>query len=129
MALLLACLNVRVCICVSKRERASLCFHSISFGACFDVLAHVQAILGLGLREAERSPDHDYQYGYGRAAFFYSLLTALSTFGFGAIYTVYQGVDVLMHPQHNLQTLPETWAILGSGYVDMCMVYICLCRY
>lgn len=50
-----------------------------------------KAILGFGLREAERSPDRNYQYGYGRAAFFYSLLTALSTFGFGAVYTFVSG--------------------------------------
>ena len=72
-----------------------------------------QAILSFGLREAERQPDKSYQYGYGRAAFFYSLLTALSTFGFGAMYTFYQGVHVLLDPAPNLQTLPETWAILG----------------
>ncbi len=42
---------------------------------------------GFGLRTAERTPDKSHQYGYGRAAFFFSLLFALSTFGFGSIYT------------------------------------------
>jgi zinc transporter 9 len=89
----------------SVGTRISYCqaYHALSF----------KAILGFGLREAERQPDKSYQYGYGRAAFFYSLLTALSTFGFGAMYTFYQGVHVLIDPAPNLQTLPETWAILG----------------
>jgi divalent metal cation (Fe/Co/Zn/Cd) transporter len=74
---------------------------------------HWQAILGFGLREAERSPDTSYQYGYGRAAFFYSLLTALSTFGFGSVYTFYQGCSALLAPQE-LHACPETWAVLGA---------------
>ncbi|EDQ87813.1 uncharacterized protein MONBRDRAFT_9689 [Monosiga brevicollis MX1] len=91
--------------------------HSAMFSEAVHTLVDVgnQAILGWGLREAERSPDRSYQYGYGRAAFFYSLLTALSTFGFGAMYTFYQGTTVLLAPPEELQTLPETWAILGAG--------------
>jgi len=52
-----------------------------------------QAILGWGLREASKRPDKEHQYGYGRAAFFYSLLTALSTFGFGALYTRWAAIS------------------------------------
>ena len=76
-----------------------------------------QAILGYGLREASRAPDRTYHYGYGRAAFFYSLLTAVSTFGFGAIGTFYNGVEVLIYPPNSLEVLPETWAVLGLAFV------------
>jgi zinc transporter 9 len=75
-----------------------------------------QAILAYGLREAARAPDKRYQYGYGRAAFFYSLLSALSTFGFGACLTLYQGVDAVVHPAELLEPLPETWAVLAVSF-------------
>eukprot|EP00730_Choanoeca_flexa_P003621 TRINITY_DN11456_c1_g3_i1.p1 TRINITY_DN11456_c1_g3~~TRINITY_DN11456_c1_g3_i1.p1 ORF type:complete len:889 (+),score=222.67 TRINITY_DN11456_c1_g3_i1:1-2667(+) len=93
--------------------------HSAMFSEAVHTMVDVgnQAILSFGLREAERQPDKSYQYGYGRAAFFYSLLTALSTFGFGALYTLYQGVHVLIDPHPDLQTLPETWAILGVSFL------------
>ncbi|EGD77827.1 hypothetical protein PTSG_08918 [Salpingoeca rosetta] len=91
--------------------------HSAMLSEAIHTLVDVgnQAILGYGLMEAERSPDRKHQYGYGRAAFFYSLLTAMSTFGFGALYTGYQGVHSLLHPPTELSSLPETWAILAVG--------------
>ena len=93
--------------------------HSAMFTEAVHTLVDVgnQAILGWGLREAEQMPDAKHQYGYGRAAFFYSLLTALSTFGFGAMYTFYNGVSVLINPPTQLEVLPETWAILGISFI------------
>ena len=81
-----------------------------------------QAILGFGLRKAEQTPDQLYQYGYGRSAFFFSLLSALGTFGFGALYTGFHGLDTLINPPEALVALPETWAVLAAsclvdGYV------------
>ena len=58
--------------------------HSAMFTEAIHTLVDVgnQAVLGYGLREASKAPDNRYQYGYGRAAFFYSLLSALTTFGY-----------------------------------------------
>ena len=78
---------------------------------CVDVAN--QAMLGYGLREASKAPDSLYQYGYGRSAFFYSLLSALTTFGVGAVYTFYQGVDVLLHPPELHDPTIETWSVLA----------------
>ena len=55
-----------------------------------------QILLGYGFREAEKNPDRNFHYGYGRAAFFWSLISALSTFGFGAVYTGLTGLENLM---------------------------------
>eukprot|EP00039_Didymoeca_costata_P015193 m.254337 g.254337 ORF g.254337 m.254337 type:complete len:874 (+) comp16171_c0_seq4:403-3024(+) len=89
--------------------------HQSMFSEAIHTLVDVgnQAILAYGLREASKAPDKSYQYGYGRAAFFYSLLTALSTFGFGAVYTFLEGVHVLTHPPDLLPPVMETWAVLA----------------
>eukprot|EP00051_Salpingoeca_urceolata_P016519 m.220319 g.220319 ORF g.220319 m.220319 type:complete len:148 (-) comp18701_c0_seq12:352-795(-) len=76
-----------------------------------------QAILRVGLLQAERVPDHAYQYGYGRAAFFYSLIAALSTFGFGSLYTLYEGIHVLLSPPEALVTSYWTSAVLGFSFL------------
>jgi zinc transporter 9 len=89
--------------------------HSAMLSEAIHTLVDVvnQMILGYGLREASKAPDKSYQYGYGRAAFFYSLLSALSTFGFGAVFTFAHGVDTLITPPEALATAPETWGVLG----------------
>jgi len=115
---LLLSLAGNVAICAAKFYAWSRSGHQAMFSEAVHTLVDVgnQAILAYGLREAAKAPDNRYQYGYGRAAFFYSLLSALSTFGFGAIYTAYQGVDVLMHPPEALVTHSETWAVLALAF-------------
>eukprot|EP00040_Diaphanoeca_grandis_P012615 m.63899 g.63899 ORF g.63899 m.63899 type:complete len:904 (-) comp23361_c0_seq1:265-2976(-) len=114
---LLLSLFGNMAICGAKFYGWSRTGHSAMLSEAVHTLVDVgnQAILGYGLREAGKAPDKFHQYGYGRAAFFYSLVTALSTFGFGAVYTAYHGVTVLLYPPEHLETLPETWAILGAS--------------
>jgi zinc transporter 9 len=89
--------------------------HSAMFTEAVHTLVDVanQCILAWGWREADRSPDSKHQYGYGRAAFFYSLLASLSTFGFGSLYTFYQGVHNIVSPQPELLADHWTWAVLS----------------
>lgn len=93
--------------------------HSSMFTEAVHTLVDVgnQTILGYGLRVADKTPDKSFQYGYGRAAFFFSLLSALSTFGFGSLYTGYHGLDTLLNPPEALVALPETWAVLGVSFL------------
>ena len=91
--------------------------HSAMFTEAIHTLVDVgnQAILRIGLRQVQRSPDSRFQYGYGRAAFFFSLLSALSTFGFGAVYTFYEGVQHILHPQTEALSPMWTWGVLGTS--------------
>eukprot|EP00041_Stephanoeca_diplocostata_P040541 m.1639860 g.1639860 ORF g.1639860 m.1639860 type:complete len:847 (+) comp38395_c0_seq1:287-2827(+) len=112
-------LGGNVAIALAKFYAYTRTGHSAMFSEAVHTLVDVgnQVVLAYGLREASRAPDSRHQYGYGRAAFFYSLLSALSTFGFGAVYTFVQGLDMLHSPPaHQLETLPETWAVLGVAF-------------
>ena len=50
-----------------------------------------QALLILGVRQSAIAPDKSHQYGYGRAAFFWGLVSALGLFWCGAGVTIFHG--------------------------------------
>ena len=50
-----------------------------------------QAFLLLGLRHSQVAPDRTHQYGYGRAAFVWGLVSALGLFWCGAGVSVFHG--------------------------------------
>ena len=72
-----------------------------------------QAILLIGLREANKASDSRHPYGYGRAAFFWALVSALGLFWAGAGVTLYHGIEKLIHPPEIVSAGWETWGILG----------------
>lgn len=106
-------------IAATKFYAYSVTGHSAMFTEAVHTLVDVgnQAILQIGLRQVQRSPDSHYQYGYGRAAFFYSLITALSTFGFGSLYTFYEGVQHIITPQVEVMSPVWTWGVLGVSLI------------
>lgn len=53
-----------------------------------------QALLILGVRQSAIAPDRVHQYGYGRAAFFWGLVSALGLFWCGAGVTIFHGVCI-----------------------------------
>lgn len=53
-----------------------------------------QGLLLLGLYQAGEGPDRRHQYGYGRAAYFWSLISALGMFWLGAGVTLTHGIFV-----------------------------------
>jgi zinc transporter 9 len=72
-----------------------------------------QALLLLGLQHAERHADDRHQYGYGIAAFFWALVSALGIFFLGAGVTLYHGVHTITHPPEALHFGWITWGTLG----------------
>ncbi|TMW58687.1 hypothetical protein Poli38472_010246 [Pythium oligandrum] len=76
-----------------------------------------QAILVLGLHQAAGVPDKHHQYGYGRAAYFWSLISALGIFWLGAGVTVTHGIQTLMSPPEQLHLSWEIWTVLGGSFL------------
>ncbi|KAJ0412637.1 hypothetical protein ATCC90586_002267 [Pythium insidiosum] len=76
-----------------------------------------QAILILGLRQSAAVPDKHHQYGYGRAAYFWSLISALGIFWLGAGVTITHGVQTLLSPPPELALSWEVWAVLGGSFM------------
>jgi cation diffusion facilitator family transporter len=58
-----------------------------------------QLLLLLGMREAKRPESADHPLGHHRAAYFWSMVVALLLFFMGGAFSVYEGIERLLHPQ------------------------------
>jgi cation diffusion facilitator family transporter len=58
-----------------------------------------QLLLLKGVRATRRPPDRAHPLGYGRAMYFYSFIVALLLFFGGGVFSVYEGVHKLEHPE------------------------------
>jgi len=58
-----------------------------------------QLLLIVGLRRAKRPPSYDHPLGYGKSIYFWSFLVALILFSMGGMFSVYEGVHKLQHPE------------------------------
>lgn len=58
-----------------------------------------QGLLLLGLRQARSPPSPDYPLGYGKAIYFWSFLVAVMLFSVGGVFSLYEGLHKLQHPE------------------------------
>ena len=58
-----------------------------------------QALLLVGAKRADRPPDAEHPLGYGREAYFWAMLVAVLLFSMGGMFSVYEGVHKLRHPE------------------------------
>lgn len=65
-----------------------------SFADCFN-----QVFLLIGENRAKRPPTERYSFGFSREVFFWSLLVAVLLFFVGALFSVYEGVHKILHPE------------------------------
>jgi cation diffusion facilitator family transporter len=68
-----------------------------------------QGLLLLGMRQADRPPSDEYPLGWGRALYFWSFLVAILLFSVGGMFSIYEGIHKLNHPE------PLRWAWLAIG--------------
>ncbi|MDP1982448.1 MAG: cation diffusion facilitator family transporter [Sulfuritalea sp.] len=58
-----------------------------------------QLLLLLGLKQARRPASADFPLGHHRVTYFWSMIVALMLFFLGGAFSVYEGVERLLHPQ------------------------------
>lgn len=58
-----------------------------------------QLLLLLGMKEAKRPESDDHPLGHHRVTYFWSMVVALLLFFMGGAFSVYEGVERLLHPQ------------------------------
>ena len=58
-----------------------------------------QLLLLLGIKQSQRPPDERHPLGYGRNMYFYSFIVALLLFSGGGMFSIYEGVHKLRHPE------------------------------
>jgi len=75
-----------------------------------------QALLYLGLRRSSRKADTDHHFGYGQEQYFWNLVSAVTIFFLGCVYTVMHSVEQLQHGH-----VPEfSWlpfVIIGFAFI------------
>ena len=109
-AILLA-LGANFAIFVSKLVAALLTGSGAMLAEAVHSLADCgnQGLLLLGMRQARRPPSDEYPLGWGRALYFWSFLVAILLFSVGGVFSVYEGVHKLGHPE------PLKWPWLALG--------------
>jgi cation diffusion facilitator family transporter len=58
-----------------------------------------QILLLVGVRRSEKPPDDLHPLGYGRAMYFWSFIVALLLFSGGGVFSIYEGIHKLLHPE------------------------------
>jgi cation diffusion facilitator family transporter len=68
-----------------------------------------QALLLVGVKQARRPSSPEYPLGYGKAVYFWSFLVAVMLFTLGGMFSLYEGVHKLSHPE----PLENWWLPVG----------------
>jgi cation diffusion facilitator family transporter len=76
-----------------------------------------EVFLLTSLRRGERPADATHPFGYGMERFFWSLLAAVGIFVSGAVFSIYQGVTGLMHPEIDSGHVALEFAVLAVAFV------------
>lgn len=72
-----------------------------------------QVLLFLGLRQAQKPPDVEHPMGYGKVSYFWSFVVATLLFSVGGLFSIYEGIHKLSHPE----PLSQAWvALLVLGF-------------
>jgi cation diffusion facilitator family transporter len=68
-----------------------------------------QCLLLYGMRRSKTPPSPDFPLGYGKAIYFWSFLVAVMLFSVGGMFSIWEGVHKLQHPE------PLSWPWLAVG--------------
>ena len=58
-----------------------------------------EVLLLVGLKRGERPATPKYPFGFGREIYFYSFVVALLIFSAGGIFSIFEGIDKVRHPE------------------------------
>jgi cation diffusion facilitator family transporter len=67
-----------------------------------------QVLLFLGLKRSEKPATHTHPLGYGKVIYFWSFIVAVLLFSMGGLFSIYEGVHKLNHPEE----LNRVWVAL-----------------
>jgi cation diffusion facilitator family transporter len=75
-----------------------------------------QCLLLLGRHRSQRAQTEQHQFGFGRERYFYAFLVAVVLFSVGALFSIYEGIRKITHPQP-IETPLVAFLVLGVAIV------------
>jgi cation diffusion facilitator family transporter len=98
---ILKSLAVNVVIAVSKGVAAFLTGSGAMLAETLHSFADCgnQLLLLKGVRATRRPADREHPFGYGRNMYFYSFIVALLLFFGGGVFSIYEGIHKIEHPE------------------------------
>jgi len=75
-----------------------------------------QVLLLIGHKKAKKAPSEMHSFGYSNEVFFWSLMVAVLLFFIGAMFSIYEGVHKLFHPEE-LTNVYWIFAVLISSLI------------
>ena len=118
----LAALAANMAIAVAKFVAAAISGSAAMLAEALHSVADTgnQALLLFGLKRAERPPDEEHPFGHGKARFFWGLVVAIILFSVGGGFSIWQGVQGLIHghelPDPKIALIVIALAICFEGY-------------
>lgn len=67
-----------------------------------------QVLLYIGLKQSQRPADDEHPLGYGKLSYFWSFIVAILLFTMGGLFSIYEGVHKLQHPE----PLSQVWVAI-----------------
>ena len=75
-----------------------------------------QVLLLVGLRQARKPPSEDHPMGYGKVAYYWSMMVAILLFSVGGLFSIWHGFEALHHPEP-VRYLGPSIAVLAVAVV------------
>jgi cation diffusion facilitator family transporter len=75
-----------------------------------------EILLLIAQRRSVRPADERHPLGHGRAAYFWALIASMGVFGGGALLSVRQGIEALVHPQQ-IVSFTAAYLVLGVSFL------------
>ena len=85
-----------------------------------------QLLLLLGIKHAKRPPSPDYPLGFGKAVYFWSFIVALMLFSMGGVFSIYEGLHKLHHPEPLSYPYVAIGVVLFSIIAESVSMWGCL---
>lgn len=76
-----------------------------------------EILLLYGLQQGEKEPDEEHPLGYSAEIYFWSLVVAVLIFALGGGISIYEGVDVFLHPVEPSSNALLTYSILSVAAI------------
>ena len=119
---ILVALLVNFCIAVVKFIAAYLSRSSAMLAEACHSLADTtnQIFLLIGMRRSHRPEDQKHNFGYGSESYFWAFMVALSIFGVGGAFSVFEGIDKISNahdPAHALKDPFWAYVVLSASMV------------